>query len=63
MQEEIRRGLNVVAGDESEEENEEEENIRQEEEGEGKVLNQAEERIFRAISRLGKRPKIDVDYF
>ena len=38
LQEEIRRGLNVAAGDESEEDNEEEE-IGQEGEGEGEVLN------------------------
>ena len=62
MQEELCRGTNVVTGDESEEDNEEEE-IRQEGEGEGEVLNQAEERLFRVISKLGKRPKIDVGVF
>ena len=62
MQEEIRRGLIVAAGDESEEENEEEE-IGYEGDGEGEVLNQVEERLFRAISKLGKRPKIDVGEF
>ena len=61
LQEEIRRGLNVAAGDKSEEENEEE--IGQEGEGEGEVLNQAEERIFRAISKLGRKPKINVGLF
>ena len=40
--------MNVVAGDESDEDNEEEE-IGQEGEGEGEVLNQVEERLFRAI--------------
>ena len=55
--------MNVVVGDKSEEENEEEENIGHEMEGEGEVLNQAEERIFRAISKLGKRPKVDVGEF
>ena len=55
--------MNVAAGDESEEENEEEENIGQEREGDGEVLNQAKERLFRAISKLGKRPKIDVHMF
>ena len=56
MQEEIRKGLNVAAGDESEEKNEEEETIGQE----GEVLNQVEERLFRDIFNLGKRPKINV---
>ena len=64
MQEEIRRGTNVAAGNKSEEDNEEEE-IRQEGEGEGEgeVLNQAEERLFRAITKFGKRPTIDVGVF
>ena len=55
--------MNVVTSDESEEENEEEENIGQEGEGDGEVLNQVEDIIFRAISKLGKRPKIDVGIF
>ena len=54
--------MNVAAGDKSEEENEEEE-IGQEGEGEGEVLNQAEERLFRAITKFGKRPTIDVGVF
>ena len=62
LQEELRRGTNFAAGDESEEENEEEE-IRQEEEGEGEVLNQAEERLFRAISKFGKISTTDVGVF
>ena len=62
MQEELRRGTNVAAGDESEEDNEEEE-IGQEGEGEEEVLNQVEERLFRAITKFGKRPIIDVGVF
>ena len=62
MQEELCRGINVVAGNKSEEDNEEEE-IGQEGEGEGEVLNQAEERLFRAITKFGKRPTIDVGVF
>ena len=54
--------MNVVTSDESEEDNEEEE-IGQEGEGEGEVLNQAEERHFRAITKFGKRPTIDVGVF
>ena len=55
--------MNVDIGDKSEEENEEEENIGKEGEGEGEVLNQVEERLFRAISKLGKISKIDVGVF
>ena len=55
--------MNIAIGNESEEENEEEGNIIQEMEGYGEVLNQAKEKIFRAISKLGKRPKVDVDMF
>ena len=54
--------MNIVVGDESEEENEEG-NIRQEGEGYGEFLNQEEDNIFRAISKMGKRPKIDVSVF
>ena len=54
LQEELRRGMNVAAGDESEEDNEEEE-IRKEGEGEGEVINQVEERLFRAITKFGKK--------
>ena len=55
--------MNVVVGNESEEENEEEENIGQEGEGDGEVLNQVGERLLRVIYKLGKRPKIDVGDF
>ena len=43
LQEEIRKGLNIAIGNESEEKEEE---IGQEGEGEGEVLNQVEERAF-----------------
>ena len=62
MQEELRRRTNVVVGEESEEDEEEEE-IGQEGEGEGEVLNQEKERLFRAITKFGKRPTIDVGVF
>ena len=42
MQEELRRGTNVAAGE---------------------VLKKEEERLFRAITKFGKRPKIDVGVF
>ena len=66
LQEEIRRGLNVATGDESEEDNEEEE-IGQEGEGEGEregeVLNQVEENFFRATNKFLKLHTIDVGVF
>ena len=54
--------MNVFIGQKSEEENEEG-NIRQKGEGDREFLNQVEENLFRAISKLGKRPKIDVNMF
>ena len=62
MQEELRRGTNVAASDKSEEDSEEEE-IGHEGEGKGGVLNQVEEWLFRAITKFGKRPTIDVGVF
>ena len=53
--------MNVATGDESEDDEEEE--IGQEGEGEEGIFNQAEERLFRAIAKLGKRPTIDVGVF
>ena len=44
--------MNVAVGDKSEEENEEEGNIGQEGEGNGEVLNQVEEKLFRVIAKL-----------
>ena len=55
--------MNVATGNKSEEENKEQENVAQEGVDEGEVLNEEEERLFRAISKLGKRPKIDVNMF
>ena len=63
LQEQIHRGLNVAIGNESEEENEEQTNVAQEGEGEEEILNEVEERLFRTISNLGKRPKFDVGMF
>ena len=62
MQEELRRGANVAAGDDSQDDNEEEV-IGPEGEFDGEVLNHAEERIFRAITKFGKRPTIEVGVF
>ena len=62
MQEELRRGANVVAGNDSEDENEEEV-IGPEGEFDREVLNHAEERLFRAITMFGKRPTIEMGVF
>ena len=63
LQEHICRGLNVATSNKSEEENEEQANVAQEGADKGEVLNEVEERIFRAISNLGKKPKFDVGMF
>ena len=62
LQEELRRGANVAAGDNSQDDNEEEV-MGPEEEFDGEVLNHAEERLFRAITKFWKRPTIEVGVF
>jgi hypothetical protein len=62
LQEELHRGTNVATGDDSKDDNEEEE-IGLEGEFDGEVLNHAEERLFRAITKFGKRPTIEVGVF
>ena len=52
------RGINLHVRDESEDEDEAEENVEVE-----VVLNPKEERLFRAISKIGKRPKFEVPTF
>ena len=59
LQEEIRRGINLNVREESDDEAEE--NFDQE--GEGELLNPEEERLFRALSKIKKRPKIEVPTF
>ena len=54
----MRRGINLLVRDESEDEDEVEENVRAE-----AVLNLEEESIFRAISKIGKRLKFEVPTF
>ena len=63
LEEQIHRGLNVSTSNESKEENEEQANVAQEGADEGEVLNEVEEKLFRAISNLGKRPKFDLGMF
>ena len=58
LEEKMSRGINLGIRDESEDEDEEEENVEVEE-----VLSLEEERLFRAISKIGKRPKFAVPTF
>ena len=55
------RGMNLTIRDESEDEREEGQ-VDQDEQEEV-VLNIEEERIFKAITKIGKRPKFDVPTF
>src|SRR5271156_4454510 len=59
LQEDICRGMNLNARNESEDEAEEGNDDQEEVE----VFNPEEERIFRSISKIGKRPKIEVPTF
>ena len=58
LEEQMCRGINLPIKDESEDENEVEENAEAE-----TVLNPEEERFFKAISKIGKRPKFEVPTF
>ena len=58
LEEQMWRGINLPIIDESEDEDKVEENVRVE-----VVLNPKEERLFRAISKIGKRPKFEVPTF
>ena len=58
LEEKICRGINLLIRDEREDEDEVEENVKVE-----AILNPKEERIFRAISNIGKRPKFEVPIF
>ena len=62
LQEQMHREMNLVVIDESYEEREEERQVDQEEQEE-EVLNLEEERIFKAITKIGKRPKFNVPTF
>ena len=54
----MQRVINLPLRDESEDEDEVEENV-----GVEAILNLEEERLFRAISKIGKRPKFEVPTF
>ena len=57
----MRRGMNLAVRDESEDEREEEQ-VNQEEQEE-EVLNLDEEKLFKALTKIGKRPKFKVPTF
>ena len=62
LQEQICRGMNLTIRDESEDEREEGQ-VNQEEQEEEEVLNPKEEKLFKAITKIGKRPKFKVPTF
>ena len=55
------RGMNLAIRDKSEDESEEEQ-VNQEEQEE-KVLNPDEEKLFKALTKIGKRPKFEIPTF
>ena len=58
----MHRGMNLTVRDESEDEREEgQEN--QEEQEEEEALNPEEEKLFKALTKIGKRPKFEVSTF
>ena len=57
----MRRGMNLAERDESEDEREEGQENQEEQEEE--VLNPNEERLFKAITKIGKRFEFDVPIF
>ena len=61
LQEQMRRGMNLAIRDESEDEREEGQANQEEQEEE--VLNLEEEKLFKAITKIGKRPKFEVPIF
>ena len=58
LEKQIHRGINLPIRDENEDEDEVEENAEAE-----AVLNPEEKRHFKAISKIGKRPKFEVPTF
>ena len=59
--EQMHRGMNLTIRDESDDEREEGQANQKEEEKE--VLNPEEERLFKALTKIGKIPKFDVPTF
>ena len=62
LQEKMLRGMNLTIRDESEDEREEGQ-VNLEEQEEEEALNPKEEKNFKALSKIGKRPKFDVPTF
>ena len=58
LQEKMHRGMNLIIRDENEDEREEGQIDQEEQEEE--VLNPEEERLFKAITKIGKRHMFDV---
>ena len=58
LEEKMGRGINLPIRDESEDEDKVEENVRAK-----AFLNPEEERLFRAISKIGKRPRLKFPHF
>ena len=56
----MRRGMNLPVRDESEDEREEGQENQEEQE---EVLNPNEERLFKALTKIGKRPRFEVPTF
>ena len=65
LQEQMHKGMNLIIRDKSEDEREEGQvnQEEQEEQEEEEVLNLEEERLFKALTKIGKRPKFDVPTF
>ena len=63
LQKQMRRGMNLTRRDENDDEREGEGQVDQEEEEEEEFLNPEEERLFKAINKIGKRSKFEVPKF
>ena len=61
LQEHMHRGMNLFIRDESEDEREEGKGNQEEQEEE--VLKPEEEKLFKALTKIGKRPKFEVPTF
>ena len=60
LQEQMHRGMNLAIRDESDDEREGKATQEEEEE---EVLNPKEERLFKTITKIGKKPKFNVPTF
>ena len=60
LQEQMHRGMSLIIRDESEDEREEGQANQEEQE---EVLNPNKEKLFKALTKIGKRPKFEVSTF